>query len=145
MSISQWEKHTLIAANALQAKDYETGVLHYQKALTISDELLSTDTIALDDRLMISIYSCHNLAALWRDLGDKDYELKYLQLASEKVLMLTPQCGNDQCELFIESLGCCKKALIEHMKNHPNPDIANLVQNIESAYQCNMIARFKLN
>jgi len=145
MNVTQWEKHTLIAEDALRASDYETGILHYQQALMISDELLENNTISFNDKLTISIYSCHNLAKLWRTIGDKEFELKYLKLASERVLMLIPQCKNRQCGSFIDSLGCCKKALIEYMKRHPNPAIATMVKNIETASNCNIITRFKLH
>ncbi|MDC0612330.1 DUF2753 domain-containing protein [Vibrio sp.] len=145
MTMLQWEQHTLIAEDALKKNDFMNSILHYQQALAISDELQQSQALSLDDKLTVSIYSCHNMAKLWRSIGDQEFELKYLQLASEKVLMLVPQCQNRECDSFIDSLGCCKKALIEYMKRHPNPAIASVVQNIETASNCNLIKRFKLN
>ncbi|EKO3406656.1 DUF2753 domain-containing protein [Vibrio fluvialis] len=145
MTIKEWEKHTLLADIAMQQADHLRSILHYQQALTLSDRLGETEDIELEDRLMISVISCHNMAGFWRTIGDNQYELKYLELASERILTLIPQCGNPSCEAFVDSLGCCKKALIEFMKRHPNPQLAKLVKDIDSASSCNLIAKFRLN
>ncbi|SDH65101.1 Protein of unknown function [Vibrio xiamenensis] len=145
MGIQNWEKHTLLADIARKENDHLRSILHYQQALAVSEELSESVDIDIEDRLMISVISCHNLANFWRGVGDSSYELKYLQLASEKVLTVVPQCPNNQCSAFIDSVGCCKKALIEFMKRHPNPTIARLVQDIDTATNCNLIAKFKLN
>lgn len=143
--MAQWEKHTILADNALQQQDYQRSILHYHQALRIADNLSEQQSVTLDDRLTINVVSCHNLANFWRIQQDSDYELKYLQLASEKMLMLVPQCGQSQCDAFIDSLGCCRKALFAFMKRHPNPKIARQVQHIDTATHCEIIARFKLN
>ncbi len=145
MDISEWEKHTLLADIALQERDHLRSVLHYQQALNASDHLAVCDDIEVEERLLISVISCHNLASFWRTIGDSQYELKYLKLASEKVLTLVPQCPNTHCDAFVTSMGCCKKALIEFMKRHPNAKIARMVQDIDTATSCNLIAKFKLN
>jgi len=145
MGIAEWEKHTLLADMAMNDEDHLRSILHYQQALTISERIGDAEEIEVEDRLMISVISCHNMAMFWRNIGDVKYELKYLQLASEKVLTLVPQCPNTDCDAFIDSMGCCKKALIEFMKRHPNPNIAQLVQDIDTATNCNLIAKFKLN
>ncbi|MFM2640140.1 DUF2753 domain-containing protein [Vibrio chagasii] len=143
--ISEWEKHTLLADTALQLDDPVRSILHYQQALNLSEEITERTDIEADERLLISVISCHNLAQFWRWAGDTEYELKYLQLASEKVLTLIPQCPNTQCASFIDSIGCCKKALIDFMKRHPHPKIASMVEKIDTATNCEMIARFRLN
>ncbi|USD66096.1 DUF2753 family protein [Vibrio sp. SCSIO 43136] len=145
MSIQEWEKHTLLADNALNQQDYLRCILHYQQALAISDQLEISDTLHLDDLLTIKVTSCHNLANFWRMNSDEEYELKYLQLASERLLTLVPQCPNRGCDSFVESLGCCQKALVDFMKRHPNPEVAKHVQHIDTASNCNVIAHFKLN
>lgn len=145
MGIQEWEKHTLLADMAMNDDDHLRGILHYQQALTLSERISDAEDIDLEDRLMISVISCHNMAMFWRNIGDVKYELKYLQLASEKVLTLVPQCPNTECDAFIDSMGCCKKALVEFMKRHPNPKIAQLVQDIDTATNCNLIAKFRLN
>ncbi len=145
MDIRDWENHTLLADTALKDNDPLRSILHYQQALTVSNLLSEVAEIELEERLMISVISCHNLASFWRSVGDDGYELKYLQLASEKVLTMVPQCPNSECSAFIDSVGCCKKALVEFMKRHPNPTIARLVQDIDTATNCNLIAKFKLN
>ncbi|UPQ88703.1 DUF2753 family protein [Vibrio sinaloensis] len=145
MAINDWEKHTLIADFAMQDGDHLRSVLHYQQALTLSEEIRDNPQIELEERLVISVISCHNMAGFWRTIGDTKYELKYLQLASEKVLTLLPQCPNTHCDAFVDSLGCCKKALVEFIKRHPNPEIARLVQDFDSAANCNLIAKFQLN
>lgn len=145
MGIAEWEKHTLLADMAMNDEDHLRSILHYQQALTLSERIGDADEIDVEDRLMISVISCHNMAMFWRQMGDVKYELKYLQLASEKVLTLVPQCPNSDCDAFIDSMGCCKKALIEFMKRHPNPKIAQLVQDIDTATNCNLIAKFRLN
>ncbi|PJC85434.1 hypothetical protein CSW98_14690 [Vibrio sp. HA2012] len=142
--IHQWEKHTLLADQAMAEKDYSRGILHYQQALNVCDQLSET-LDDLDELITISVISCHNLANFWRVSGDPEFELKYLQLASEKILTLVPQCPNHQCDAFIDSLGCCKKALIHFIKRHPNPNVARLVQNLDCASNCEIIAKFKLN
>ena len=95
--ISEWEKHTLLADTALQLDDPVRSILHYQQALSLSEDISECVEIEADERLLISVISCHNLAQFWRWAGDTDYELKYLQLASEKVLTLIPQCPNKEC------------------------------------------------
>ena len=95
--INEWEKHTLLADTALQLDDPIRSILHYQQALTLSERITERTDIEADERLLISVISCHNLAQFWRWAGDTEYELKYLQLASEKVLTLIPQCPNTQC------------------------------------------------
>ncbi|RTZ14086.1 DUF2753 domain-containing protein [Vibrio aquaticus] len=145
MGITEWEKHTLLADIAMKESDHLRSILHYQQALTLSERIGSAEEVEVEDRLMISVISCHNMAMFWRQIGDVKYELKYLQLASEKVLTLVPQCPNTHCDAFVDSMGCCKKALIEFMKRHPNPKIAQLVQDIDTATNCNLIAKFRLN
>ncbi|WP_394127694.1 DUF2753 domain-containing protein [Vibrio hepatarius] len=145
MAIAEWEKHTLLADMALKENDHLRSILHYQQALTLSERIGDETDVDVEDRLMISVISCHNMAMFWRNIGDIKYELKYLQLASEKVLTLVPQCPNTDCDAFIDSMGCCKKALVEFMKRHPNPKIAQLVQDIDTATNCNLIAKFRLN
>lgn len=145
MAIAEWEKHTLLADVALKENDHLRSILHYQQALTLSERIGDETEVDVEDRLMISVISCHNMAMFWRNIGDIKYELKYLQLASEKVLTLVPQCPNTDCDAFIDSMGCCKKALVEFMKRHPNPKIAQLVQDIDTATNCNLIAKFRLN
>ncbi|MCW8332764.1 DUF2753 domain-containing protein [Vibrio paucivorans] len=143
--MEEWEKHTLLADIAMQKDDHLRSILHYQQALTLSEELSHEQDLALEDRLVVSVISCHNMASFWRQVGEVKYELKYLQLASEKVLTLVPQCPNTGCDAFVDSLGCCKKALVEFMKRHPNPKIAKQVQDIDSFTNCNIIARFSLH
>ncbi|MDF2153863.1 DUF2753 domain-containing protein [Vibrio sp. CAU 1672] len=143
--ISDWEKHTLLADTALQLDDPIRSILHYQQALNLSEEIGTSIDISADEKLLISVISCHNLARFWRWVGDAEYELKYLQLASEKVLMLIPQCPHRQCASFIDSIGCCTKALVDYMKRHPNPLIAKQVEKINSATNCEIIAKFRLN
>lgn len=145
MSVNEWEQQTILAKQALEAGDELRSILHYQQALMASERLLDTEEIELDDKIFISISACHNLAEFWHHVGDQEYELKYLELASERVLTLIPQCPKSDCESFISSLGCCKKALISFMKRHPNPQIARLVKDIDSASSCNLIAKFRLN
>lgn len=145
MSIDKWEEHTLLADSALQQKDYLRSILHYQQALNVSDKLIDEEQVNIDDLLTINVISCHNLANFWRTNGDQEYELKYLQLASEKLLMLVPQCPHKSCHAFIDSLGCCQKALINFMKRHPDTSIAQRVQHINTVSNCEIIARFKLN
>lgn len=82
--ISEWEKHTLLADTALQLDDPVRSILHYQQALSLSEDISECVEIEADERLLISVISCHNLAQFWRWAGDTEYELKYLQLASEK-------------------------------------------------------------
>ncbi|MGC9492156.1 DUF2753 family protein [Vibrio genomosp. F10] len=145
MTVTEWEKHTLLADVAMQKSDHLRSILHYQQALTISEQLTHEEEIQIEDRLIVSVISCHNMASFWRSVGDERYELKYLQLASEKVLSLIPQCANSQCDSYIDSLGCCKKALIEFLKRHPNPYIAKQVSHLDSATNCNLISMFQLN
>lgn len=145
MTIKEWEQHTLLADIAMQESDHLRSILHYQQALTLSDRLGARYDIEMEDRLLISVISCHNMANFWRTIGDDQYELKYLELASERVLTLIPQCQNPSCEAFVDSLGCCKKALIAFMKRHPNPELAKLVKDIDTASSCNLIAKFRLN
>ncbi|MDN3684377.1 DUF2753 family protein [Vibrio sinaloensis] len=84
MGIAEWEKHTLLADIAMNDEDHLRSILHYQQALTISERIGDSEEIEVEDRLMISVISCHNMAMFWRSIGDVPYELKYLQLASEK-------------------------------------------------------------
>ncbi|MGF1807510.1 DUF2753 domain-containing protein, partial [Aliivibrio sifiae] len=42
------------------------------------------------------------------------------------------------------NLGCCKSALLDFMKRHPNPEIARHIQHIDTTVQCELIASFKL-
>ncbi|MDP5253746.1 MULTISPECIES: DUF2753 domain-containing protein [unclassified Vibrio] len=143
--ISEWEKHTLLADTAMQLDNPSQSILHYQQALTLSEQILDSNDIEIDERLTIAVISCHNLAQFWRWAGDSDYELKYLQLASERVLTLIPQCPHRSCASFVEPIGCCKKALVDFMKRHPNPMIAKHVQDIDTATSCEIIAKFRLN
>jgi len=145
MTISKWEEHTLLADIALQEKDFLRSVLHYQQALNLSEMLIEQEQVDIDDLLTINVISCHNLANFWRTHGDQEYELKYLQLASERLLMLVPQCPNTSCSTFVDSLGCCQKALINFMKRHPDTSIAQRVQHINTVSNCEIIAKFKLN
>lgn len=144
MSVKEWERHTLLASQAMQQGDHLRSILHYQQALNVSEKIYEEELVELDDKLMISVVSCHNLAEFWRSIGEPQYELKYLELASERILTLIPQCPVKSCEAFVDSLGCCRTALISFMKRHPNPAIAKLVQNIDTASSCNLIAKFRL-
>ncbi|EGR2026821.1 hypothetical protein B4939_08955 [Vibrio cholerae] len=145
MNIKEWERHTLLADIAMQESDHLRSILHYQQALTVSQQLDESEEIDMEDRMIISVISCHNMAKFWRTIGDNQYELKYLQLASERVLTLIPQCHKPGCEAFVDSLGCCRKALLDFMKRHPNPEIARMVQHIDTASKCEIIAQFRLN
>ncbi|CAM3574741.1 hypothetical protein VA7868_04039 [Vibrio aerogenes CECT 7868] len=145
MTVSEWEKHTLLADSAMRNSDHQRSILHYQKALAMSEQLTDSREITLEDKLIISVISCHNLAAFWRHVGNSDYELKYLELASERILTLVPQCQRKECHAFIDSLGCCKKAFIEFLKRHPDPRIAHRVKDLDSMSNCNLIATFKLH
>ncbi len=145
MNVRDWEQHTLKADVALQEKDFQRSIIHYQQALAISETLIDEQEVEVDDLLTINVISCHNLAKFWRENGDNDYELKYLQLASEKILSLVPQCPKTHCDSFVDSLGCCRKALIDFMKRHPNPKVAEQVQHIDTATNCEIIASFRLN
>ncbi|NOH72105.1 DUF2753 domain-containing protein [Vibrio pectenicida] len=145
MGIVDWEKHTLLADIALSEHDHLRSILHYQQALTLSEGISTSNDVEAEDRLTISVISCHNMASFWRTVGNNRHELKYLQMASEKVLTLVPQCPNSECDAFVDSMGCCKKALIDFMKRHPNPDVAKLVQEIDTTTHCNLIAKFQLN
>ena len=64
--ISEWEKHTLLADTALQLDDPVRSILHYQQALNLSEEITERTDIQADERLLISVISCHNLAQFWR-------------------------------------------------------------------------------
>ncbi|MGF1763946.1 DUF2753 family protein [Aliivibrio kagoshimensis] len=145
MSIENWEQHTLLADSAMQENDHLRSMIHYQQAFSISESMIEDQRYSLDDRLIISLSSCHNLANFWRKNHDSDYELKYLQLASEKILLLIPQCPHKACSSFVSSLGCCKKALIDFMKRHPNPVVAEQVKHLDNAAQCELIATFRLH
>jgi len=142
--IELWEKHTILAEQSFKNKDFWRTILHYQQAYAISEELTKRNKGSLIDQVTISVISCHNLAQFWRSQNDNRFELKYLQIASEKVLTLVPQCPRKDCESFISNLGCCKNALLDFMKRHPNPAIAKHIQHIDSAVQCELIASFKL-
>ncbi|MGL4830218.1 MAG: DUF2753 domain-containing protein [Vibrio sp.] len=145
MNIKEWERHTLLADIAMQEADHLRSILHYQQALAISQHLNENEEIDMEDCMVISVISCHNMAKFWRAIGESHYELKYLQLASERVLTLIPQCHRPSCEAFVDYLGCCRKALLDFMKRHPNPDIARMVQHIDTASKCGMIAQFRLH
>lgn len=145
MSIDNWEQHTLLADSAMQENDNLRSMIHYQQAFSIAEEMADNHNYSIDDRLVVNVVSCHNLANFWRKNQDTEYELKYLQLASEKILLLIPQCPHQQCDSFVSSLGCCKKALIDFMKRHPNPIVAKQVKHLDNASQCELIAKFRLN
>ncbi|KLV05438.1 membrane protein [Photobacterium aquae] len=147
MNTSRWEQHTLLADNAVKSNDFLMAVVHYQLALAESQQLepLSFQTEELEDLLTIKVMSCHNLANFWQQQGDVEYELKYLQLASEQIMTLIPQCPRAHCESFMSSLGCCKSALIAFLKRHPNPIVAKQVENMSLTNQCELIAKFKLH
>lgn len=142
--IELWEKHTILAEQSFKNKDFWRTILHYQQAFAISEELTKRDEVSLIDQITISVMSCHNLAQFWRSQNDNRFELKYLEIASEKVLTLVPQCPRSDCESFVSNLGCCKNALLDFMKRHPNPAIAKHIQHIDTAVQCELIASFKL-
>ncbi|MGF1906045.1 DUF2753 domain-containing protein [Aliivibrio salmonicida] len=142
--IELWEKHTILAEQSFKNEDFWRTILHYQQAYAISEELSKRSEGSLADKTTISIISCHNLAQFWRSQNDNQFELKYLQIASEKALALVPQCPRSDCESFISNLGCCKNALLEFIKRHPNPAIARHIQHIDHTVQCELIASFKL-
>lgn len=146
MDVSCWERHTLLATKAEKDNLPMMSVMHYQLALAESQQLepVHGTEDELEDLLTIKVISCHNLAYFWRKAGDKEYELKYLQLASEKIMTMLPQCPHKACNAFVDSLGCCKSALIEFLKRHPNPIVAQQVANMNTSTQCELIARFRL-
>jgi hypothetical protein len=135
-----------LADEAIKRGELMAAIAHYQVALSESQqmdvEVCNLDE--LEDLLAIKVMSCHNLADFWRSQDDSEYELKYLQLASEEVLALIPQCHKVNCDRFISSLGCCKSALVEFLKRHPNPTVAKHVESIQGASDCEIIARFKI-
>lgn len=143
---AKWEQHTLLADEANQQGELMTAVTHYQAALSESKQMDVTisDSDEFEDLLAIKVMSCHNLADFWRAQGDSDYELKYLQLASEEIMTLIPQCHQVNCDRFISSLGCCKSALVSFLKRHPNPQVAKHVESMQAISDCEIIARFKL-
>ncbi|UXI00374.1 DUF2753 domain-containing protein [Photobacterium sp. TY1-4] len=147
MDVSRWERHTLLATEAEREQRPMMSVIHYQLALAESQQLepIHGTRDELEDLLTIKVISCHNLAAFWRRAGDNEYELKYLQLASEQVMALIPQCPRKTCDAFIDSLGCCRSALIEFLKRHPNPAVAKQVEHINLSNQCELIAKFRLH
>ncbi|MCG3863013.1 MULTISPECIES: DUF2753 family protein [unclassified Photobacterium] len=147
MDISEWERHTLMADDAKTNNNPLMSIVHYQLALSIAQEITAdpTDIEQLTDLLTMKVVSCHNLANFWRQHGDPDYELKYLQLASEQVIALIPQCKQTQCHSYINSLGGCQSALISFLKRHPNPAIANQVKAINNYSSCELITSFKLH
>ena len=147
MDMAKWEQHTLIAYEENTKNNPVMSVVHYQLALSIAQEMAvdQTHSVQIDDILTITVVSCHNLANFWRQHGDKDYELKYLQLASEQVLALIPQCKQTHCDSYIDSLGCCQSALVSFLKRHPNPLLANQVKTIRTYSNCELIASFKLH
>ncbi|MCM0147478.1 DUF2753 family protein [Photobacterium galatheae] len=145
MNVSRWEKHTLLAAEADKANKPMMSIIHYQLALAESKQLRPDGSRdELEALLTIQVTACHNLANFWRKQGDTEYELKYLQLASEQIMALIPQCPHRDCEAFISSIGCCKSALIDFLKRHPDPRIAKQVAHITTTNQCELIARFRL-
>ncbi|WP_318515074.1 DUF2753 family protein [Photobacterium leiognathi] len=147
MDTRSWEQHTLLADQAHTNNNPVMSIVHYQLALSIADEMTldMPNEEQLNELLTIKVISCHNLANFWRQHGDSDYELKYLQLASEQVLSLIPQCKQTHCHSYIESLGCCKSALIAFLKRYPNPQIAKQIKAIPHYSNCERIATFKLN
>lgn len=145
MNIQEWEKHTLLADIAMQEADHLRSILHYQQALSVSQQWDESETLEIEDRMMISVISCHNMAKFWRTIGEQQFECKYLQLTSEQLLELVPQCRNPSCAAFIDSLSCCRKALLEFMKRHPNPELARMVQHIDTVSKYQLIAQFHLN
>ncbi|EAS44784.1 DUF2753 domain-containing protein [Photobacterium profundum] len=147
MDVSRWETHTLLATEAEKSNKPMMTIIHYQLALAKSQQLepIRGTRDELEDLLTIKVVSCHNLADFWRKNGDSDYELKYLQLASEQVMSLIPQCPRKECDAFIETLGCCRTALIEFLKRHPNPVIAKQLSHISTSNQCELIAKFRLH
>lgn len=147
MDADRWEKHTLLADDADRDAKPMMAVLHYHLALAESQQLspITGSLEELDELLTIKVMSCHNLANFWRMHGDSEYELKYLQLATEEVMALLPQCPNTSCKSFISSLGCCKSALIEYLKRHPNPIIAKHVERLHSHNECELIVKFQLH
>ncbi|WP_087021394.1 DUF2753 family protein [Thaumasiovibrio subtropicus] len=147
MDVSRWEAHTMRAIEEERNQRPMLSIVHYQLALSEA-EALNAAAEAQDDLemlLTIRIASCHNLAAFWRKVGEHDDELKYLQLASEHVLNLLPQCPNKKCDAFISSLGCCKAALVSFLKRHPDPQIAKQVENFNHYSHCELIARFQIH
>ncbi|OLQ75239.1 hypothetical protein BIT28_09910 [Photobacterium proteolyticum] len=147
MDVSRWERHTLLAAEAEENNKPMMSVIHYQLALAESQQLepIQGTREELEDLLTIKVTSCHNLASFWRKAGDNEYELKYLQLASEQVMALIPQCPRKECDAFIDTLGCCKSALISFLKRHPNPAVARQLEHINISNQCELIAKFRLH
>ena len=147
MDVSRWEQHTLLADKADKQAKPMMAVLHYHLALAEAQQLSpnSGTQDELDELLTIKVMSCHNLANFWRIHGDEEYELKYLQLASEEVMALLPQCPNTSCKSFVSSLGCCKSALIEYLKRHPNPVVAKHVEQMHSTSACELIVKFQLH
>ncbi|KLV07927.1 MULTISPECIES: DUF2753 family protein [Photobacterium] len=147
MDVSRWEQLTLRALHSEREDNPSIAVVHYQLALAESQQLtpMKGTRDELEELLTIKVMSCHNLANFWRNQGDDEFELKYLQLASEQVMAMVPQCPRRNCESFIASLGCCKSALIEFLKRHPNPIVARQVENINVSNQCELIARFRLH
>lgn len=49
--ISEWEKHTLLADTALQLDDPVRSILHYQQALSLSEDISECVEIEADERL----------------------------------------------------------------------------------------------
>ncbi|WP_234497359.1 DUF2753 family protein [Vibrio maritimus] len=148
MDTAKWERHTLLADEAAKRGELMSAVAHYQVALAESQRLevnTEGDLEELEDLLAIKVMSCHNLADFWRAQGDSDYELKYLQLASEEVMMLLPQCPRTSCSRFVSSLGCCKSAMVEFLKRHPNPKVAKHVEQIQSVNDCELIVKFQIH
>lgn len=69
MNIKEWERHTLLADIAMQESDHLRSILHYQQALTVSQQLDESEEIDMEDRMMISVISCHNMAKFWRTMA----------------------------------------------------------------------------
>ncbi|AYV23513.1 DUF2753 family protein [Vibrio mediterranei] len=147
MDMKKWERHTLLADEAEKQGELMAAVAHYQIALSESQQMKfdTSDLEELEDLLAVKVMSCHNLADFWRAQGDSEYELKYLQLASEEVMTLLPQCPRTSCDRFISSLGCCKSALVEFLKRHPNPKVANHIANMQTTNDCELIVKFKIH
>ncbi len=147
MNIANWESFTLHADEALNKGDDMMAIVLYQKAFAeVEDQEI--DGINADDAqdlLTAKVASCHNLAKFWRSHSEPEYELKYLQLASEQVMALVPQCPNQSCSDFVESLGCCEGALFDFLKRHPNPKIAAQMKQHRQTNGCELIARFRLS
>ncbi|CAH0535146.1 hypothetical protein VST7929_02807 [Vibrio stylophorae] len=143
MNIAQWENYTLWAQEAQHRGDHVMSMAFYQQALA---QAMMADLAQAENSewLSIKVISCHNLAEFWRQQNEPDLELHYLQLAQEAVSVSIPHCQHQDCDTYVENLGCCKAALVNYLKRHPNPLVAQSVQHLHSADHCQLIARFQL-